>query len=347
MRNLHLMSTDKFIEPYIKFINSNFSSNDHQFLCFTSKATNHIKNNYNNAVFPKGIFGKILVFKELYKADRIYLHSLFSMKIVILFFFQPWLLKKCFWIVWGGDLYAYRHHSKTIKAKTRELVRAFVVKRFSGLITPIKGDYELAKKWYGVRGKYYYSLVYPSNLYKEIAISEKTKDDNVTYIQVGNSADPTNNHLEVFEKLKNLNHDNVRIICVLSYGDKEYAEIVVKRGKEIFGDSFKPLLEFMSFAKYLDLLSKIDIAIFNHNRQQAVGNITTLLGLGKKVYIRDDITTWGFCKDLGLEVYSTNNEINSVFAPMVKEIRSKNKEIMKSQFSQEKLKEEWDLIFRN
>lgn len=38
----------------------------------------------------------------------------------------------------------------------------------------------------------------------------------------------------------------------------------------------------MPFEEYLGLLAKIDIAILNHKRQQAMGNITTLLGLGKK-----------------------------------------------------------------
>ena len=42
----------------------------------------------------------------------------------------------------------------------------------------------------------------------------------------------------------------------------------------------------LPLSDYLKILGKIDIAIFNHERQQAVGNITSLLGLGKKVYIK-------------------------------------------------------------
>jgi len=34
----------------------------------------------------------------------------------------------------------------------------------------------------------------------------------------------------------------------------------------------------MPLDEYLNLLAKIDIAIFNHKRKQAMGNITTLLG---------------------------------------------------------------------
>jgi len=46
----------------------------------------------------------------------------------------------------------------------------------------------------------------------------------------------------------------------------------------IFREKFKPLVDFIPFDEYLNLLAKVDIAIFNHKRQQTMGNITTLLG---------------------------------------------------------------------
>ena len=36
----------------------------------------------------------------------------------------------------------------------------------------------------------------------------------------------------------------------------------------------------------------IEIAIFNNDRQQAMGNITALLGMKSKVFIRDDTSMW-------------------------------------------------------
>ena len=45
-----------------------------------------------------------------------------------------------------------------------------------------------------------------------------------------------------------------------------------------FWRKFKPLVDFMPFDEYLNLLAKVDIAIFNHKRQQAMGNTTILLG---------------------------------------------------------------------
>lgn len=51
---------------------------------------------------------------------------------------------------------------------------------------------------------------------------------------------------------------------------------VIIKGKELFGEKFIPLTEFMTFEKYLEFLGSIDIAIFAHKRQQAMGNTITI-----------------------------------------------------------------------
>ena len=53
-------------------------------------------------------------------------------------------------------------------------------------------------------------------------------------------------------------------------------------------------------------LGRIDIAIFNHRRQQGMGNIITLLGLGKKVYVRTDTTTWDALRHLAITVFDVD-----------------------------------------
>jgi dTDP-N-acetylfucosamine:lipid II N-acetylfucosaminyltransferase len=43
--------------------------------------------------------------------------------VVIIFFLQPWLLKKSNWIIWGGDLYWYRYRKKEFKYSLYEVIR--------------------------------------------------------------------------------------------------------------------------------------------------------------------------------------------------------------------------------
>ena len=117
---------------------------------------------------------------------------------------------------------------------------------------------------------------------------------------------------------------------------------VIDAGKQIFGDKFQPLIEFMPFKDYLELLGKIDIAIFNHNRQQAMGNITTLLGLGKKVYVRSNETPWKMFNKLQIKVYDTALDIS--IDAIDEDIKKQNQKRVKAYFSEENLIKDWEQI---
>ncbi|WP_148581875.1 TDP-N-acetylfucosamine:lipid II N-acetylfucosaminyltransferase [Alkalibaculum bacchi] len=334
-----------FYEPYIEFINENFDSTDHYFMI--EEYNNQLLNEYyeNNLEYINK-FQFIKIIKELYISDKIILHSLTSPRLILLLFFQPWLLEKCYWAIWGADLYYYNHRKKNFKSNIYEFFRKYIIKNIGGLITHIYGDYELAKQWYGANGEYYYSFMYPSNLCKEYD-APRIKSNDKFYIQIGNSADPLNNHREIIMKLSKYKHKNIEIICPLSYGNDAYKAEIVKLGKDIFENKFIPLTNFMPFDRYLDILSKIDVAIFNHKRQQALGNITTLLGLGKKVYIREDITTCQFCLDHHLKVFSLNENFDDLFEKMNTREIQMNIENVKRQFSEEKLIDDWKKIFKD
>ncbi len=345
--NLHLIPNEKFTEPYIDFVNENFIKSEHLFLILGKGIGVKIKPR-NNVIEIEKIYKNIkFIINQMYKSKKIIIHGLFSPHLVILLFFQPWLLRKCYWVVWGGDLYYYKKERTNIKSHMYEFFRKYVIKNMSGIITHIKGDYELAKRWYGTKGTYYYSFMYPSNLYKAYEISNIEKENNKIYIQIGNSADPSNNHIEVLKKLEKYKDENIEIICPLSYGNIGYRDNIIREGNRIFGKKFIPLIDFLPFDEYLELLAKTDIAIFNHRRQQAMGNISTLLGLGKKVYIRNDITTWQFCAEHGFNVYSSNGDFADIFDKMDENIMKANINNTKRQFSEAKLIEDLKKIFNN
>lgn len=274
-------------------------------------------------------------------SEKIIIHGLFDIRLVRLLAISPWLLKKCYWVMWGGDLYHYQFRSRGFRSNINELFRAFVIKHFGHLITHIKGDYELAKEWYDTSGQWHECFMYPSNLYKDYPLQPKVHD--TINIQVGNSADPSNNHLEVLQKLKAFRDQAIRIYVPLSYGDIEYAKKIISFGQENFGEKFIPLSDFMPFEIYLNLLAQIDIAIFNHRRQQGMGNTTTLLGLGKKVYIRSDVTPWKFYAKLGVNLYNVAEVNLDLILPNVAQ---KNRNIISDYFSKEKLTNQLKEVFQ-
>lgn len=343
------MDRSSISEYYIKFINENFDANKHIFIYDGGSSNKLIKiSNKPNVIVNERIKNRylkivetfIILNKYSYKSDKIILHGLFNPRLILFLFLNPWLLKKCYWVIWGGDLYYYKEE-KQLSEVILEIFRKSLIKRFGGLVTYIKGDYDLAIKWYRAKGTYYECIMYPSNLYKELEIKRLENQDKI-YIQLGNSADPSNEHLEILERLEQYKSENIEIICPLSYGDKEYALKIKRIGEEKFGNKFVALTDFIPFEKYLEVLGEVDIAIFNHNRQQAMGNIISLLGLGKKVYIRNSITTWGFFKRKNILIYDVEEfELNIIN----EKIREKNIQKVKEYFSEINLKSQLMKIF--
>jgi dTDP-N-acetylfucosamine:lipid II N-acetylfucosaminyltransferase len=301
---LHIAGCDKFIPPFIKLVKEKFNFDEHEFLLTTGLAAAELidaKNiSLSNTTFSARLKHYFQTIIKMHQADKVILHGIFDIRLVQILFFTPWLLHKCHWVIWGGDLYTYQLGYKNRKWKIKEFYRRPVIKNIGHLVTYIEGDVALARKWYKAKGEYHECLMYTSNLYKEYSV-QKNRSKTIS-IQVGNSASPSNNHLEVLKKLLPYKDKNICIYLPLSYGSQEYAKQVIEHGREWFGDKFKPLIDMLPFNEYLAFLGTIDIAIFNHNRQQAMGNIITLLGLGKTVYIRSDTTQWQFFKDIGIEI---------------------------------------------
>lgn len=53
----------------------------------------------------------------------------------------------------------------------------------------------------------------------------------------------------------------------------------------------------------MKFLATIDIAVFDHERQQAFGNTISLIGMGKKVYLNPISTLNGVMKEYQLKMY--------------------------------------------
>ena len=299
MRNkikyLHLCIPDKFISGFIEFVRENLNFNDHEFIILDRKNESSfykIPSKYRNVVIVNNNQELELPLK-MFKAKKIFIHGLWNPFVPLLYFY-PSLYRKYYWIMWGGDFYFPDKQSELKK----QLIRK--IRNFIGFI---KGDFEYIVKNYKAKGRWYECVVYINNIkFKNIDLKSKNRNK-VINILVGNSATETNNHFEAFQIIKqnlereNIKKDKVRIYAPLSYGDKNYAQQVIKFGYSIFGASFIPLTKFLNLDDYIDFLLKIDIAVFNNQRQQALGNIVVLLGHGKKVYIRSDSTHWEFFRD--------------------------------------------------
>lgn len=127
-------------------------------------------------------------------------------------------------------------------------------------------------------------------------------------ILVGNSAAATNNHAEVFRLLSGMDLTDRRIVVPLSYGEGEnqgYRNSVVALGRQLFGDRFIPILNFMPLEEYNALIARCSIVIMNQKRQQALGNIGAMLYRGARVYFHPENPVYRFLKHRGAWTWTT------------------------------------------
>ena len=334
----------------IKFLNDHFSADVDQTFYVQSAPESYLKDAPDNVISITK--GKLLCFVfAAHKADRIIFNGLFYRKIIILFAFMPWLLSKAVWVPWGADLYWRLYEVDTISKALFLIIKGWFVRRLYAIATGTFADYEAAINWYGNGPKYINSgcNIYNYDNLDLDQLIENKNSDSVCRIQLGNSADPTNDHLEAMELLRRFAGENIQVYVPLSYGKISYAEKIIDKGSELFGEKFIPMTQFMSATEYNKHLSNVDILIFNHRRQQGFNNIIISLYLGSKVFIRQEVSLWNhLIDDLGCIVSSTDEIQKSDYQKFIEnnlKTIKKNKTAVKKLFSKEWQKENWSRMY--
>lgn len=345
---LHVAGLDKFIPPFVKLIKEEFEEEKHQFWFTGSVQKYPVEQSESVYVCGGGVWRKLAGYaklvKQLHSARKVMLHGLFNIRVVLVLALCPWVLPKCHWIIWGGDLYQFRKASNTWQSRIKEALRRFVIRRVGHLVTYIDGDVELARQWYGAKGTHHECIMYLSNVVdpKMTLESGHASDHDGLKILLGNSADPSNNHIEALERLLPFKNQPFKIYAPLSYGDQCHAKKVISQGKAWFGDKFVPMTDFMPFEQYLEFLKSLDIAIFNHQRQQAMGNTITLLGMGKTVFMRSDVSHWRFLTGLGIKL----NDVEKLeLCRIARDEADENARVVYSYFSRATLMKQLANIF--
>jgi dTDP-N-acetylfucosamine:lipid II N-acetylfucosaminyltransferase len=264
--------------------------------------------------------------------DIIVLHNLdfFKSKLVISYK-NP---EKFIWFPWGSEFYnnpffykkklTGKNSQKLFKKSTLVRLKKYIVnarnkyfnlsnnshysiKKATSLIKNLgilhEEDFQLMmnKKVIKKDCKYLKFTYYPL----EFIFNEKYNNNvNGSNILVGNSATITNNHIEAINILDKFNLNGKKVITPLSYGDSKYAKIIKEYGFKKLGQNFVPIIDFLPLAEYNKIIQSCSITIMNHYRQQAVGNILTMLWMGSKVYLDNRNSIYHYLKRIGCHIYS-------------------------------------------
>ena len=340
---LHLLPWDKkFVLPFIDLVHKHFDNGLHRFIVYGLVGTDELTLSNDTTICTNLLKNSYALSKSMHNAEKIILHGLFNIHLVYILAFQPWLLKKCCWVLWGGDLYVHNKKNKDWHWFRKELFRKIVIKHLSLITTTVPGDYELVKEWYNTKAQFIQNLMYYSHIAR-LGSSERVGDNKIVMVQIGNSSDPSNNHREIINNLANYTKNDFVVFAPLSYGDECYKKEIISYGIKRLGNKFIPITNFVSFSQYTEYLKSIDVAIFNHKRQQGMGNLIGLLSLGKKVYIRSDVTPWKYMNELGITLYDTKGKLDLNILDDA--ISKRNMEIATKVFSENKLVSSWNIIF--
>ncbi len=352
----HFCGTSPYITKYIDFLKSNrqsFNLNNHHFIINDTNTFQIDQATLQDIKYSlvNSKWGFISLLNKIKKNDTLIIHGLFNPRLLIYFYlFNRRLVERCIWSIWGGDVYFYRLKNDSCKNRIIEYLRSRVIPKFPKITCLVRGDYEIVREVYGTNARYICSF-YPNPVdFKLIeSVSDNKRANHKRFVMIGNSGDPSNNHIDAFDKLEKFKHENIQIICPLSYGDSSYIQETVAYGKKVFGDKFLPLTQFLAPTEYINLLAGIDVAIMNHDRQQALSNILLLLALNKKVYLNGNTTHYKFFIDNGVLVYNADLIANASYGHFISlsdTSLKNNATIVKNIFSEHAFISMWKDVFQ-
>ena len=313
---VHIIARQKFTVGYINFMKLKMDEWKQTFIIWRNGEPMDTVD--NDDVIYIGNGSELHKQKELRRllnsCDKIIVSGVFGVE-KHLVFYMPWLLRKTYLHFWGGDFYPLREFKSFLDKYGRAagFSRMLAIKYCKAWLHLIPGDYDELVQVAGKEKKHFVAPM-PGDPLITIdydGIMNEAKPHKGCRILIGNSATETNRHFETFEMLRHLKDEDIEVICPLSYGDMDYAAKVIEKGKEIFGDKFTALTEFMEKDAYLRYLVTCDVGVFNQNRQQGMGNIIYMLAMGKKVYIDKDTAMWKTYNERGYSINETS-QLNGI-----------------------------------
>ena len=168
-----------------------------------------------------------------------------------------------------------------------------------------KEEYELMKDKFSMKAAFLPFCYYP--IETDSSVSFKEQDE--LNILLGNSATPSNNHIDILQFLSKLENQSFKVNVPLSYGDKTYASEIVTHGTKLLGERFQGINNFMPQEAYNEMLAGCGVCIMNHKRQQAVGTVYSMISFGAKVFLSEKNTLYHYLKRIGIHVFSIENDL--------------------------------------
>lgn len=375
MKLLHIATDEKFIDGAIDQFAWYEKVESHFFVCCPKENAKYIRSTAPNVSFYDNATALVDAINAT-DADFVMLHSLCIDYMQLLR-----IRHRIIWKIWGYDFYSDKYDRiqrvksldlygpKTRKQTTsKKMRRKRFMRSVAGLfgikndrqkqydmlvskieyIAPVfEEEYEIAKKRFP-HLKYcpfqYFSSGKNNQVFQDLSFESPYS------IFVGNSLDPTNNHLDILKKLDGL-HRAVQVIMPISYsGNPAYKEYLKAGCAGLKNVDVRFLESFMPRSEYFKLAATCPFAIYGHLRQQAAGNIGQMLKDGVKVFLYKGSINYEYYSSHGYKVFTIEDDLNeeNLREPLAKEYVLQNRKAYSTfenpETYAESMKSFWDKI---
>lgn len=339
---LHLTNNDgKFVGNAIELFNS-IPNLDNE-VWEVKRKTNHIDHytNQPTQVVSYNEFRELCCSQKY--ADAIVLHSFWSLSISLVREIHP--ETKVILFTWGKDVYDNTYPQYPLiplKNEVRSKIGYHIIhsylnkKIFKGIAASILGVSTRKHFKDALKRIDYFSGVFPiewdyirkfnpifkakkisfNYANKLSPISEKNLNEPVDTdrinIQVGHSGFIKLNHLRIFNLIKDILPENCKVIAPLSYSPsgEKYSKSIMREGEKLFKESFHPLVDFIEYSEYVKIMNSINVAIFDVDRQCAVGNILIALWNGAKIFLPKNSINYQYFNSIGIKIFSIEDDLS-------------------------------------
>ncbi|WP_129594601.1 TDP-N-acetylfucosamine:lipid II N-acetylfucosaminyltransferase [Seramator thermalis] len=263
--------------------------------------------------------------------DVVFFHSLPEYNYNLINYTDPG--KIIIWWSWGFDIYDSEHGLKALipidlyKPLTKNYIKQFrdsinmkfirdlilkpfflkkrgkAISRIDYYSPVLPIEYELMKK-----NSFFHAKLFlpggPSKILKNIPLHNFTSNQNIL---IGNSATPSNNHLDILNIIKDFSLKSRQVILPLSYGDQNYADFVKQYLPSHLNNVI--LQNFLTKEEYNSITDNCSHAIFGNIRQQSLGNIHMCLRNGTKVYLFKDSLVYKQLTKNGYKIFTIEDDL--------------------------------------
>lgn len=366
---VHFFPDSIFLNNFIRFIKDKFDFQKHLFVVYKIDVRNNVKNkadkfntwdfiskedNCNIFVVEETMnLNYLNIQEELSSLDtvmneckNIIFHSGGLTKEIVKYFKNKLdlLEEKATWKVWGMEA---RYNKEDEKQK--DIIN--ILRHIKNMDCGGDREYEYILKEYDMIFKDNKKIKSSYNYISEDILEkckDKKHDNECINILLNHSASLSGMHKDGLDALSKFKNEKIKIYCVLSYGNEQYAKEIKEYGENIFGEKFIPIFKIMNTNEYIEFLSNIDIAVMCFENNMAANNIRILLYLGKKVYIKRVYGIWDFYEKMNFIMNDFSNIKNEDFEDfIINDLKAKENNFLnvKDIFNIDMNKELWNKLF--